>query len=152
MIRRATEADVLVLQKLEHMLDKTIADNAPDWFQPLERQPSYFVHLLSDPDVGMFVAEVEGSIVGMCRFRMGHAFTDPRMVPTNRAIGEVLVVLPEHRRGDIGRQLGRAALDWAKGRGAKSVVFDIWDNESARRFYEATFTCRTACSVMEIEV
>ena len=152
MIRRATEADVLVLQKLEHMLDKTIADNAPDWFQPLERQPSYFAHLLTDRDVGMFVAEVDGEVVGMCRFRVVPVNPDPRLVPVKRAIGEALVVAPEHRRTDIGRQLGRAALDWAKSRGAKSVVFDIWDNESARRFYEATFTCRTACSVMEIEV
>ena len=152
MIRRATESDVPVLQRLEHMLDSIIAENSPEWFNPLDRGAAYFIRLLADNSVGMFVAEVEGKVVGMCRFRVVPVNPDPRVVPVKRALGESMVVEPEHRRSDIGRQLGRAALDWAKSRGARSVVFDIWNNDSAMRFYEETFTCKTVCRLMEIEV
>ena len=78
----------------------------------------------------MLVAESENRIVGYCAI----------FLPGATAAADVLTVavLPEFRRQGIARELMRQMEQWAKERGATSVMLEVETfNESAIALYQA---------------
>jgi ribosomal protein S18 acetylase RimI-like enzyme len=88
---------------------------------------------LSDRE-GVFVAELEGRIVGFQTLDRWADYTD--------AFDHVCVlgtfILPEHRGQGIGRQLADHTFDFARARGyEKSVIYVRASNAGAQAFYRS---------------
>jgi GNAT superfamily N-acetyltransferase len=81
----------------------------------------------------LFVAEVEGEIVGLCS-----VYLDIESVRFGqRAFVEDLAVHPDRRSAGHGRALLDAAKDWARERGATHLELDSGEARTdAHRFYE----------------
>jgi GNAT superfamily N-acetyltransferase len=81
----------------------------------------------------MFVAEVDGAVVGICS-----VYLDIESVRYGqRAWVEDLAVHPDHRSAGHGKGLLDAAKDWARERGAAHLELDSGEARAdAHRFYE----------------
>ena len=78
---------------------------------------------LADPAIEVFVAEVDGEIVGSVS--VGHGFL------------RTLYVLPSHQGTGVGSELHDHALDRLLALGAhEAKLWTLEENDSARRFYE----------------
>lgn len=96
---------------------------------------SDFLHeFLSNPSNSLFVAIVEGHVVGMAT---GLTYVHPDK-PRSLFINEVGVAACYQRKG-IGTQLISSLLEWGKSKGCTEAwVATEEDNLPARLFYEAT--------------
>jgi GNAT superfamily N-acetyltransferase len=86
---------------------------------------------------GLFVAEVNGEVVGMVG-----GMVYPFYFDADHLTGQEVFwwVMPEHRKGRIGLELLQALEEWAKARGAKSlsmVSLDRLNPEQVARMYSA---------------
>jgi GNAT superfamily N-acetyltransferase len=78
---------------------------------------------LADPAIEVFVAEVDGEMVGSVSVGLEYLRT--------------LYVLPSHQGTGVGSALHDHALDRLRGRGARQAkLWTLEENDSARRFYE----------------
>jgi GNAT superfamily N-acetyltransferase len=78
---------------------------------------------LADPDVEVYVAEVDGEPVASVS--VGHGFL------------RTLYVLPEHQGSGVGSSLHDHALERLRALGADEVkLWTLEENHAARRFYE----------------
>ena len=90
---------------------------------------------LSDPEIGVWFAEVGGEVVG-------YALAGPCKIESPEVrpgSGEVhrLYLLPEHQNGGKGARLMEAALDFLELNGRRPVYLGVWsENHGALRFYE----------------
>lgn len=94
--------------------------------------------IVADPDASLFVARLDGAIVGSLTLVLYR-------IPTGLKAWIEDVVVDEAARGHgIGEQLNRAALDDAKQRGAKGVSLTSRPSrEAANRLYQRIgFTAR----------
>ena len=91
---------------------------------------------LRDPDARAFLAEVEGSAVGMACVRIDRA--PPILDEVERGEVTDLFVRGAWRRRGVGRALADAALDWVASRGVGRVEVRVADaNAGARSFWRA---------------
>ena len=80
-------------------------------------------------DIATFVAEVDGSDVGVVR-----GIPHPDLVHVREAIG--MWVAPEARRRNVGAALMHAFAEWARSDGASTLVLDVVErNAGAIAFY-----------------
>jgi GNAT superfamily N-acetyltransferase len=89
--------------------------------------------LVAAEDATMFVADVDGDVVGICS-----VYLDIESVRFGRrAWIEDLAVHPEHRSAGHGKGLLDAVKDWARERGATHLELDSGEARAdAHRFYE----------------
>ena len=97
----------------------------------LEAAQARFERLLENPKCAVFVAELEGRIVGVA---MAHEWHEYLMSGLKQIRFSTLVVSPEHRHKGIGRALFEYTRDWAHGIGA--TWFEWYASRSAISFYE----------------
>ena len=89
--------------------------------------------LVDAPDATMFVADVDGEVVGICSIYLDIA----SVRFGQRAWVEDLAVHPDHRSTGHGKALLEAAKDWARERGATHLELDSGEARAdAHRFYE----------------
>lgn len=140
-IRKATSQDYDELCVVMDQIDALHRDNAPHLFQkptgPV-RDRDYILGLLADENVGLFVAEQEGKLVGFVHVVIRDAPAVPIFVPRRYAIIDSIAVREEYRGQGIGHALMAPAHDWAIAKGATSVELNVYEfNKHAIAFYQA---------------
>jgi GNAT superfamily N-acetyltransferase len=133
-IRVATEADLPRVIRL--IYDGTAPGVTPDEDPGPPLPESYraaFADIAASPDGDVFVAEVEGEVVGCFQF-----FAIPHLANRGRRRAQVesVHVAPEHRSKGIGEAMMRFAIEEARRRGCFRL--QLTSNKSrgdAHRFY-----------------
>jgi GNAT superfamily N-acetyltransferase len=114
--------------------------SAPEFFHETDSPPpthTMIEELLRDGQGAWFLAEGDGRLVGFVTLRLRPASHEPFMVPELRAIGESLGILPAWRRRGIGRRLMAAGEQWARQRGARRIMLNVWEfNDGALELYQ----------------
>lgn len=132
--------DPLQLCALWRQADALHARLAPAFFRVPRggtRSRAQLVELLGARDVGLFVAERAGALVGLALVRLHRPARDPLAVPARRGYLEELVVDRRHRGAGVGRALMEHVEAWCRGRGARQLLLTVWrGNESAAAFYD----------------
>jgi ribosomal protein S18 acetylase RimI-like enzyme len=140
-IRAATAQDYDDLCALIDEVDALHRDNLGHLFQkpggPI-RDKDYILGLIADEDVGLFVAEAVGVVIGLVHVAVCESPPIPIFVPRRYAVVENLVVGQGFRQAGVGRALMEQAHQWAGAQGAAEVELTVYDfNEAARAFYES---------------
>lgn len=139
-IRRASAADYNAICNLFDEIDAFHRDNLPQLFQKPNgpvREPDYYLEVISDENVGFFVAEIDGDLVGFVHVIVRDAPDIPVIVPRRYAVVDSIVVKSEHKHHGIGRMLINTMEGWAANNGASSIELNVYEfNEAAIAFYE----------------
>jgi len=139
-IRKAAERDYQALCAIIEQVDRIHRDALPERFRcsngpPRERE--YILNAIRSPDIDLFVAQTESSLVGFVHVAIRNAPDIPILVPRRYAVVENLAVREEHRRSGIGLALMERAEEWARAKGATSIELNVYDfNKVAQRFYQ----------------
>jgi diamine N-acetyltransferase len=138
-IREAAADDYEVLCELFDEVDALHRDNLPQIFQkptgPVWEQEHYR-GLLTDEDVGLFVAEVNERAVGFVHAFIRDTPAIPILVPRRVAIVNSLGVKSDYRGGGIGRMLMHRIDEWAMVKGAVAIELNVHEfNRGAISFY-----------------
>jgi GNAT superfamily N-acetyltransferase len=83
--------------------------------------------LLADPDAALFVADVDGRIVGLAEVYLRQDEPSSARVAYQHGYLQSLMVDPTFRGCGVGTQLVRATEDWAKARGAAEMRLETWE-------------------------
>lgn len=125
-IRHANEGDLQQIVRLSKKLgrDESALD---DMVSPLPSQfqnPSWILKNIKGENTVVFVAEVDGKIVGYSLGWVSH----PWSYRTKRGyICDCFVEEPYRRRG-IGKALIKAMLEWFKGKCVECIEADVYSN------------------------
>ena len=126
MIRRARgdELDALLHVQREAAVEAFAHVFPPESFPfPDDEVREAWRRALADPALEVFVAEVDGEMVGSVS--VGYEYL------------RTLYVLPSHQGTGVGSALHDHALDRLRALGARQAkLWTLEDNDSARRFYE----------------
>jgi ribosomal protein S18 acetylase RimI-like enzyme len=138
-IREATADDYAVLCELFDEVDALHRDNLPQLFQkptgPVWEQ-AYYRGLLTNENVGLFVAEVNKSAVGFVHAFIRDTPANPILVPRRVAIVDSLGVKSDFRGGGIGRMLMHRIDEWAIVKGAVAIELNVYEfNRDTISFY-----------------
>jgi ribosomal protein S18 acetylase RimI-like enzyme len=138
-IRSALADDYLPLLPLFNQIDSAHRENHPDVFvrpHGRTREKDYFIDLLSNPDVGFIVAEVDNRVVGFIHVIVRETPQIPVLIQRRFASIDSVLVTNEYQRKGIGVKLVEAAKAWAMDNGAESIELNVYEfNESAIAFY-----------------
>ncbi len=138
-IRKAETSDYEELSALFEEGDAWHREHLPRIFQKPEgvvRSREYIRGLLADEGSALFVAELEGRLVGLISAVIREAPDVPLFVPRRYAIIDNVVVKAGYRRAGIGRALMERAHEWAVEAGVESVELNVWEfNAGALEFY-----------------
>ena len=139
-VRKATADDYKPLCELFDEGDAWHRDNLPRIFQkPLGpiRERDYYLGLISDENVGVFVAESGKQLVGFVHAIVRDAPSLPIFVPRHYAVVDSIVVKSSYQNQGTGRNLMNKIRDWALTKGASSIELNVYEfNETAISFYE----------------
>jgi ribosomal protein S18 acetylase RimI-like enzyme len=140
-VREALPADFPAISRLFEEVDQLHSEAEPGVFQnpvPSGRSPQFLDRKLDALDVGMFVAEQAGEVVGFAIVRLSSAPDIPVLRPRRFAYLEDIVVAARVSRHGIGRALMRQVEAWAENQGADRVELTVWEfNRNAIDFYAA---------------
>ena len=141
-VRLAESADHPAAYRLYAEADALHARERPDRFRPTDqpaRSRRLFDRHLADPDQALFVAEVDGAVVGLVRVQALERFAVPdvpALAPRRYAMVQELVVAQSHQRRGIATRLMTEAHRWARDRGLTQVGLTVYDfNQPALRLY-----------------
>jgi ribosomal protein S18 acetylase RimI-like enzyme len=140
-IREARAHDYEQLCILTEEVDALHRDRLPHTFQkppgPI-RDRDYILYLIDSEDVGLFVAEVAGRVVGFVQIMLVQSPDISIFVPRRYGAIDNLVVQSELRRAGIGQALMDRASAWAASQGASSIELTVYEfNKAALDFYQA---------------
>jgi ribosomal protein S18 acetylase RimI-like enzyme len=140
-IRRATAQDYEALCEIIEEVDALHREALPHIFResggPV-RERVYILGLLADEDHGLFVAEVEGQVVGFLHVTVRDAPSISILVPRRVAVVDNIAVQEEYRRAGLGRALMGRAERWARAKGSAEMELNVYEfNEAAIAFYES---------------
>ncbi len=138
-IRTAQAQDYDSLCALLDRLDAPHRERFPNRFKKPDgpvRDRAYILGLLADEDVGLFVAERGGEVVGMVKTVVMEARPIPIMVPRRYAMINSISVKETARRTRIGQALMEKAQAWAIAKGAVEMELHVFAfNQEAISFY-----------------
>jgi ribosomal protein S18 acetylase RimI-like enzyme len=127
-IREATADDYEVLCELFDGVDALHRDHLPHIFHkptgPV-REQAYYRGLITDENVGLFLAEVNGSAVGFVHGIMWDTPAIPILVPRRYAIVDSIGVKSDFRGGGSGRMLIQQIHAWAIAKGATAIELNV---------------------------
>lgn len=140
-VRNAIADDYSTVCDLLDELDTLHRDNHPDIFQKtvgLARTQDYYLGLLNDGNIGLFLAETDGEPVGLIHVIIRDAPDFPIFVPRRYAVIDALVVKSRVRKHGVGNILMETAKYWAVMKGAASIELGVYEfNETAISFYKS---------------
>jgi len=140
-IREAMTQDYDALCELIDQADALHQDHLPYIFQKAKgpaRDRDFILGLIEDENVGLFVAEVEGQLVGFAHVRVRDSPDIPILLPRRFAVLEGLAVRENSRRAGIGRALMEKVHEWAASKGATAIELNVHEfNQGAVAFYQA---------------
>lgn len=138
-VRDAGRQDIGAMLDLLAQVNRVHAEGRPDLFRlGTKYGADELAAILDDPDRPVFVAEVDGRVVGYCFCEVQRMEGDSiRRDATTLYIDDLCV--DEGARGHgVGRTLYGHAVAWARERGFFDVTLNVWEcNPGARAFYEA---------------
>ena len=132
-VRRATPADAAALVALGEAVSSEpegwlITD--ADW-RSVGDERRYLRATRRSPNAAVFVAELEGAVVGRLSLARDAHPASPHVADLG------LMVATEHRRRGIGRALLERAVEWAEEAGVEKLELHVFPhNEPAIRLYE----------------
>ncbi len=139
-VRKATQNDYNTLCQLFDEIDTLHRDNLPQMFQKPTgsvREQGYYSGLIADENVGLFVAEADGKLVGFVHTIVRDTPAFPVFVPRRYAVVDGIVVKSEFQNRGTGRMLMDKIQEWAIAKGATSIELNVYEfNETAISFYE----------------
>lgn len=138
-IRRATPGDAEALAALgAETFTETFGHLYPEedlrGFLDAAHSPAYYLAALDDPDIALWIAEVDGAAIG---YAMAGRCTLPHDEVAD-GDGELkrLYVTREARSGGIGARLFDEVLRWLQRDGPRTLWIGVWsENHGAQRFY-----------------
>lgn len=139
-IRKAIAEDYNILCDLFGEIDAFHRDNLPHIFQkpngPI-RELDYYMELISDENIGLFVAESDKHLVGFSHAFVRNTPDIPIVIPRRIAIVDSIVVKSEFKKRRLGRMLMDAMEEWAAAKNATSIELNVYEfNKGAITFYE----------------
>lgn len=140
-IRKATKDDYSRLMPLFEQGDALHREHHPDLFREPQGPPrtkDYFDALIESEDVAIFIAEEEGSPIGLIQVFLRSPADIPILVPRKFAVIDNIIVDENYRGGGVGRQLMHKAHEWAMEKNAYDVELNVYDfNQGALSLYES---------------
>lgn len=146
-IRRATRGDVRALGRLGALLVRThyefdakrFLSEAPE---TASRYGGFLGTQLDNPEAGIFVAELHGSVIGYVYAAVeGYDYMSLR---GPAGVLQDIVVDPEHRNRGVGRMLLETAIEFLKTKGMpRAVLSTAARNETAQRLFASAGFRRT---------
>ncbi len=139
-IRRAVHTDYDAVEAISREAAAFHMAGRPDVFRVPEGPTlplPYFIELIDDRRAALFVAEVDGCIVGYVIAYLREVVENPVRVPERYVkIDTLAISAPYHRRG-LGHRLMRHVHTWAARHGAVRASLSVWAfNDGARSLYE----------------
>jgi ribosomal protein S18 acetylase RimI-like enzyme len=139
-IRKATAEDYNALCELFDEVDALHRGALPHIFQKPDgpvREHAYYQGLIADENVGVFVAEAGGELVGFVHAVIRDTPALPVIVPRRYAIVDGIGVKAEFQNHGIGRMLMDTAREWAIAKGATAIELNVYEfNKTAIAFYQ----------------
>jgi ribosomal protein S18 acetylase RimI-like enzyme len=139
-LRAATQEDYEAVCALLAEVDRIHAEVLPELFRPVEgpgRSREWFAAILADEHAALFVAEQQGTLLGLIRCLVRTTPALPMIVPRRFVQIEDLVVDEPFRHQGVGQALLEQAHQWACEQGIAEVELGVWEfNASARTLYE----------------
>ena len=139
-IRKAIVQDYRNLLDLFGEVDALHHDNLPQIFQKPTgsvRDQDYFLGLIGDENVGLFVAKVEGKLVGFIHAVIRDTPAIPVFVRRRYAVIDNITVSARYRRNGIGQMLMHRIDEWAIAKGATAIELNVYEfNRVAIAFYQ----------------
>jgi ribosomal protein S18 acetylase RimI-like enzyme len=139
-VRKATFDDYNAICELFNEIDALHRDNLPHLFQKTggaAREQEYYLGLIVDENIALFVAEAEGGLVGFVQALIKAPPAMPIFVPRCYATVDCIVVKPEYQHHGIGKILMEVMQEWAITKGATSIELNVFEfNLTAISFYE----------------
>jgi len=139
-IREAIEKDYEAICKLYFEGD-TLHYTSDDYLfrepQPLARGKEKIVSILNDEKADLFIAEIDGEIVGVLHIYLKERKDEPPMKGRKLAHIDSIVVAKEYQGKGIGKQLMEKADAWARIKGLNEIELGVFEfNKEAIAFYE----------------
>ena len=117
----------------------------PELFQlayPIFPSP-WFQDVLDNDCKTLFVAELEGKVVGLILVELKNSPDDPVYRPRLIASVEELVVSEQYRHQGFGRRLMDHAREWAFEKKAEEIHLEVWEqNRAAIALYSESASVR----------
>jgi ribosomal protein S18 acetylase RimI-like enzyme len=139
-VRKATADDYNSLCELFDEIDTLHRDNLPHIFQKpsgAAREPDYYLELIADENVALFVADAGKQLVGFVHALVRDTPAFPVFITRRYAIVDGIAVKSGFQNHGIGRILMDKMQEWAIAKGATSIELNVYEfNTSAISFYE----------------
>jgi ribosomal protein S18 acetylase RimI-like enzyme len=138
-IRRAVPDDYDALCEIFDEVDRLHRECLPHIFRkpaaPV-RDRAFLLNQISDENVGLFVAETGGQVVGLVHVLVRDTPPIPILVPRRVASIDSIGVEQRFTRAGIGRALMRQAEQWARDQGASAIELSVYEfNQAAQALY-----------------
>jgi ribosomal protein S18 acetylase RimI-like enzyme len=138
-VRKATRDDYTSVCELFDEIDALHRDNLPHLFQKpggAAREQDYYLDLVADENVGFFVANSGGTLVGFVHAMVRDTPAIPVLLPRRHAIVDCIVVRAGFQDQGIGSRLMDRVQEWAITKGAVSIELNVYEfNRNAISFY-----------------
>lgn len=138
-IRLAQIEDIPAILTLLQHVGKVHHVARPDIFRSDARKygASQLIDLFENPDTPVFVAEVEGKVLGYCFCIIRSYQLDPVLLDRTELYIDDLCVSEDAKRQGIGKALYENACKYAKIRKCYHVTLNVWEgNDTALAFYK----------------
>lgn len=150
-IRKAMLDDYDELCALIVEVDELHRNNLPQRFREPKgptREWEYYRSVITDENMGFFVAEDDGKLVGFVHVVVRESRDIPILVPRRYAVIDSIAVKEELRGTGIGRGLMERAHEWGLSMGVTEMELNVFAfNEDAVAFYRK-LGYRTVCHEM----
>jgi diamine N-acetyltransferase len=139
-IREATVEDYDAMCELFDEIDRLHREALPHIYQKTGgavRERDYYLGLVADEHVGIFIAEVGSNLVGLVQAEIRETPDIPVLVPRCYAIVDNIVVKSEYHDQGIGKILMDKMHAWASANGVASIELNVYEfNHNALSFYK----------------
>jgi ribosomal protein S18 acetylase RimI-like enzyme len=140
-VREALPSDYAAISRLFEEVDDLHAQAEPDVFQvpPGRGRSARFLDSKLDAlDAGVFVAQIEQSVVGFAIVRLSAAPDVPVLRARQFAYLEDIVVSSSCQRAGVGRALMHKVEEWTRSQRVDRLELVVWEfNRNAIEFYSA---------------
>ena len=138
-VRRASENDIPAIMGLLKQVNKVHYDGRPDLFKLATKYNEEELRgILSDDDTPVIVCDDGAGNV------LGHGFCIMQRPENTRLLTDILTLYIDDicvdenaRRQQVGEEIYKHILDYARERGCYNVTLNVWNcNPGAMKFYE----------------